>query len=103
MAWEREGEWDRAYRALNELSRAWMLPVVHALGQRGRLRFNDLKRSLRGISSTCLAQRLRELERMGLVERKVRPDKPPSVEYALTKRGHSLFSRLSALAEWARA
>jgi DNA-binding HxlR family transcriptional regulator len=92
-----------AYRLLNDLSRAWMLPLLHALGQGRSSRFNELKKKLDGISPTCLAQRLRELEAMGLVRRVVHPDQPPRVEYALTKRGAELHKAVCGLVEWANA
>jgi DNA-binding HxlR family transcriptional regulator len=54
------------------------------------IRFNELKRSLPGISSTVLSERLLELEREGLVTKKIYPEVPPRVEYSMTLRARAL-------------
>jgi DNA-binding HxlR family transcriptional regulator len=78
----------------------WTVLVVFTLG-RGPLRFNELKRSIDGISQRMLTLTLRALERDGLVTRTVFPSIPPRVEYELTQLGRSLLSPVSALAGWA--
>jgi DNA-binding HxlR family transcriptional regulator len=65
----------------------WVVEVIIVLGQRGTLRFNELKASLPGISGRTLTQRLRDLEERGLVKRKLYDEMPVRVEYSLTKRG----------------
>jgi DNA-binding HxlR family transcriptional regulator len=47
-----------------------------------------------------LTQTLRNLERDGLVNRKVTPTVPPRVDYSLTRLGHSLFDVLKPVAQW---
>jgi DNA-binding HxlR family transcriptional regulator len=66
----------------------------------GRLRFNDLRRSIGGISQQMLTRTLRSLELDGLVLRTVHPTIPPQVEYDLTELGHSLSIPLTQLARW---
>jgi DNA-binding HxlR family transcriptional regulator len=85
----------------NQLTKVWTLPVIHSLGLKEPARFNELKRRTEGISATSLTERLSELERQGIVERKVFPDSPPRVEYSLTKRGWELHAILGEFAVWA--
>ena len=85
----------------NALIKVWTLPVIHGLGLKEPARFNELKRRIEGISATSLTERLSELEREGIVQRKVLPDTPPRVEYSLTKKGWELHSILNELSEWA--
>jgi DNA-binding HxlR family transcriptional regulator len=91
-------------RAIGEvLSRVgdkWSVLVVTRLGG-GPLRFNELRRSIGGISQRMLTLTLRGLERDGLVTRTVFPTIPPRVDYALTPLGRDLLQPVSALGTWA--
>jgi len=78
----------------------WSVLVVSRLGERP-LRFNELRRSIGGISQRMLTLTLRGLERDGLVTRTVFPTVPPRVDYALTALGRDLLAPVSALGEWA--
>ena len=80
----------------------WKVLVLHFLLS-GTKRFNELHRLLRGVSHRTLAQQLRELERDGILRRKVYPQIPPKVEYSLTRLGASLEPVLSAMHEWGTA
>jgi DNA-binding HxlR family transcriptional regulator len=64
-------------------------------------RFGELRRAVFDISQRMLTHTLRELQRDGLISRKVHPTTPPSVEYALTPLGRSLLEPLSHLHKWA--
>ena len=86
----------------NELSRVWTLPVIQAIGLKEPARFNELKRRIEGISATSLAERLNELEKQGIIARKVYPETPPRVEYTLTKKGAELCKLLEQFADWAK-
>src|SRR5579864_1201526 len=88
------------HSAWNDLTKVWTLPVIHSLGLKEPARFNELKRRTEGISATSLTERLSELEREGIVQRRVFPDSPPRVEYALTKKGWELRSILDEFAQW---
>ncbi len=90
------------HAAWNELTRTWTLPTIHALGLKEPARFNELKRRIEGISATSLAERLTQMEKFGIVQRKVFPETPPKVEYALTVKGHELHNILGDLAEWSK-
>ena len=78
----------------------WSLLLLSLLGTRPH-RYNELHRSVEGISQRMLTRTLRGLENDGLVRRQVHPTVPPSVEYSLTPLGGTLLEPLSALADWA--
>jgi DNA-binding HxlR family transcriptional regulator len=78
----------------------WSVLVVTRLGDKP-LRFNELRRSIGGISQRMLTLTLRGLERDGLVTRTAFPTIPPRVDYALTPLGRDLLMPVSALGEWA--
>jgi DNA-binding HxlR family transcriptional regulator len=83
------------------LGRRWSLLILKNLSTKEVIRFNELKKVLSGISSTVLADRLLELEREGLVSKKIYPEIPPKVEYRLTTRAKELEVIIKELAKWA--
>ena len=85
---------------LSRVGDKWSVLVVSILG-RGPMRFNELKRTIDGVSQRMLTLTLRALERDGLVTRTVFPSVPPRVDYELTALGRSLLNPVSALAAWA--
>jgi DNA-binding HxlR family transcriptional regulator len=91
---------DRVAEILRRVGDKWSVLIVVLLELRPR-RFNDLKRSIPGISQRMLTLTLRSLERDGLVERTVMPRIPPYVSYGLTEVGRSLCVPVRALCEWA--
>jgi DNA-binding HxlR family transcriptional regulator len=80
----------------------WTVMIVMVLIERPR-RFNDLKRTVGGISQQMLTRTLKALERDGMVSRTAHPTVPPQVEYALTAPGHSLAHPVCAGGLGARA
>lgn len=93
------GTCQRISEMLSRIGDKWTLLVVRALGN-GPRRFSALKRGLGSISQKMLTRTLRNLERDGLVSRKVTPSTPPQVEYALTAMGEDLFGPIAALSDW---
>jgi DNA-binding HxlR family transcriptional regulator len=91
---------DRVAEVLRRVGDKWSVLIVVLL-EMGPRRFNDLKRSIPGISQRMLTLTLRSLERDGLVERTVKPHIPPYVSYGLTELGRSLCVPVRALCEWA--
>ncbi|HMD55804.1 MAG TPA: helix-turn-helix domain-containing protein [Phycisphaerae bacterium] len=85
---------------LHVIGGRWKVLVIYQL-LGGVRRFNELHRLLRGVSPRTLARQLRELERDGVVRRKVYPEIPPHVEYSLTPLGKSLEPILMAMDKWA--
>ena len=85
---------------LQRIGDKWTVLVVSTLAE-GPRRFNELRREIPSVSQRMLTLTLRNLERNGLVSRKVTPSIPPRVDYALTKLGHSLQQPVMALSQWA--
>lgn len=79
----------------------WTVLVVTYLGE-GPMRFNELRRSINGISQRMLTLTLRGLERDGFVTRTIFPTIPPRVDYELTAMGRDLLAPVTALSDWAR-
>ena len=84
------------------LSSKWAVDVLLALGD-GTRRYHELLEDLSPISEKVLTQTLRAMERDGLVGRRVHPEVPPRVEYALTPLGASLAGPLKSLGSWSLA
>ena len=85
---------------LDQIADKWAVLVLGALDD-GPVRFNALKRRLAGISQKMLGQTLRDLERNGLVSRRVFATVPVTVEYSLTALGERLTERVNDLRVWA--
>lgn len=81
----------------------WTTPILWLLHERGRQRFVELERRLTSITPKVLTQRLRQLERDGLVARTYHAEVPPRVEYEITELGASLGPLFAHLATWADA
>lgn len=77
----------------------WKLLILRNLFQRS-WRFNELKKSLEGISQKVLTDSLRSMESDGIISRTVFPEVPPHVEYALTDLGWSMQPIIKAMEEW---
>jgi len=74
--------------------------ILYCLMEYEPVRFNALQRYLGKIADKTLSATLKELERDGLIHRKMYPEMPPRVEYTLTERGHSLMRVLDQLCTW---
>ncbi|SHF86787.1 winged helix-turn-helix transcriptional regulator [Streptoalloteichus hindustanus] len=86
------------------LANKWVMYVMGMLRHHGApMRFNQLRRSLPGITQKMLTQTLRMLERDGLVCRTVHPTAPPQVEYELTPLGREAGEIAHAVGEWSAA
>ncbi|MEV0175027.1 helix-turn-helix domain-containing protein [Streptomyces sp. NPDC050803] len=79
----------------------WTTPILWALHEYGRQRFVELERRIATITPKVLTQRLRQLERDGLVVRTYYAEVPPRVEYEISELGRSLAPLFHALSEWA--
>jgi DNA-binding HxlR family transcriptional regulator len=79
----------------------WTTPILWSLNYQGRQRFVELQRRITSITPKVLTQRLRQLERDGLVARTYHPEVPPRVEYEITELGRSLAPIFAHLTEWA--
>lgn len=88
---------------LDRIADKWALLILDRLKTDSPLRFNQLRRDIKGISQKILSQTLKKLERDGLVSRVAYPTVPVTVEYALTPLGRTLTDTVSALAHWAES
>ncbi len=96
------GECQAVNLVLARVGDKWSMLIVMLLGD-GPKRFNEMKRTIGGISQRMLSLTLRGLERDGLVTRTVTPSVPIRVDYALTDLGRSLWRPVEALGAWAHA
>lgn len=85
--------------AVTRVGDRWTLLLVDAL-LAGPRRFGDLQQDLKGIAPNVLTQRLRHLEREGVVVANPYSRRPPRFVYQLTASGHELAGALRLLAQW---
>jgi DNA-binding HxlR family transcriptional regulator len=87
--------------AIELIGKRWTGAIVFALTE-GPLRFGELRKAVPGLSDRLLSRRLRELEREGLVERRVEEGSPVRVTYSLTEAGAELRPAIAELKSWAK-
>ncbi len=85
---------------LNLIGRKWSILVIGTVGNFSRLRFHEIREKLGDVSPKVLAQRLKQLERSGLLAREAYREIPPRVEYSLTPTGRELRAALLPLLRW---
>ena len=78
----------------------WKLKVVSALRDEGNMRFNELQRTITGISARVLSNELKELEMNGFINRKVDTGTPVVIEFGLTSYSSTLNNVLQAMIAW---
>lgn len=78
----------------------WTAPILWTLHEYGRQRFGELDRRIPAVTPKVLTQRLRQLERDGLVIRTYYAEMPPRVEYEISTLGASLAPVLASLSAW---
>ena len=81
----------------------WKPKVLFHLARNEVVRFGALRRAVFGITEKMLIQSLKELEKDGMVNRKVYRQVPPKVEYSLTDIGKSFIPVLNVMFEWGRS
>jgi DNA-binding HxlR family transcriptional regulator len=86
-------------QTLDLIADKWVVAVLYILSL-GTRRYGELQKDIGDISQRMLTRTLRDLERNGLVHRKVYPVVPPMVEYSLTPLGETLNEVLKALCNW---
>jgi DNA-binding HxlR family transcriptional regulator len=85
---------------LERVADKWTLLVIEELESGGMMRFTRLRDRIGGVSQKMLTKTLRQLERDGLVTRRVHPVVPPRVDYALTPLGSSLCEAVCGVWTW---
>lgn len=79
----------------------WIVLIFRELFT-GTKRFSELKNALNGVSQKMLTQQLKQMEKNGLIDRKVYPVVPPKVEYSLTDLGKTFKPVLSSIEQWGK-
>jgi DNA-binding HxlR family transcriptional regulator len=91
-----------AEATLNVIGGRWKVLIVWHLFD-GVKRFSELRRAIAPVTQKMLTKQLRELERDGVLKRRVYPQVPPKVEYSLTDRGQSLRPIVDAMCRWGKS
>jgi DNA-binding HxlR family transcriptional regulator len=94
------GQYCGLAKALDTIGDRWSLLIVRELLLRGACRYTDLREGLPGIATNLLADRLRELERAGVIEREDAPPPVATTLFRLTDLGQELRPAVHALAFW---
>jgi DNA-binding HxlR family transcriptional regulator len=87
---------------LSVIGSSWTCLILRDLLLHGARRYQDLQDSLAGIAPTTLSERLRSLEKNGVVERRFYSMSPPRAEYVLTAKGRDLGPIVAAMRNWGR-
>ena len=82
------------------LGKTWALLILKNMSVKETIRFNELKKVLPEISNTVLSDRLKELEKEGLILKKIYAEIPLRVEYSLTRQAKELEQVLEVLGKW---
>lgn len=87
-------------RTLELISGKWRTHIIYELCKNETCRFGELKKAMPRITNTMLTNTLRDLESLGIVNRKQFNEIPPHVEYSLTEKGKALLPVFTELAKW---
>lgn len=86
---------------IDVISKKWSLLVINEIGNHKSIRFNELRRELKGITAKSLTNTLLELQTNRLINRKDFHEKLPRTEYRLTDDGLKLYYLIIPLLQWA--
>jgi DNA-binding HxlR family transcriptional regulator len=90
------------HRAVELVGKRWTGAILYVLLHSERpLRFSEIGHAVPDLSDRLLSERMKELEKCGIVRRKVAGTSPIKVEYALTDRGRELEPALAEISDWA--
>ena len=90
----------RFENAFELLGKRWTGLIIRTLLS-GRNRFSDIEESIPNMSARMLTERFKELEKEGIIVRKVYPETPVRIEYELTEKGRDLQSAMDEIQKWA--
>jgi DNA-binding HxlR family transcriptional regulator len=88
------------HEAVELIGKRWSGAIIVVLIDGGPLRFSEIAQTIPQLSDRLLSERMKELEARGIVERRVHPESPARVEYALTDMGWELAPTLEQLKSW---
>ena len=87
--------------ALDIVSKKWAILIIELLGKHKKLRYNEIKNKLNGISPKSLSDQLKNLENTNLIKREIFREVPVKVEYTLSNEGEELRNSIRPLIKWA--
>lgn len=87
---------------LEILSGKWKALLIWNLHLHETIRYNEFRRLIPSITQKMLTQQLKDLEKYGIISRKVYPSVPPMVEYRLTSLGQGLIPIMQSMDEWGK-
>lgn len=90
----------RFENAFELLGKRWTGLIIRALLS-GQNRFSDIEEAIPNMSSRMLTERLKELDKEGIIVRKVYPETPVRIEYELTEKGLELKNVMDEIQKWA--
>ena len=86
--------------AFKIMGKKFTIHIMRNMSLLGQSRFNQFLESIENINPKTLSVRLREMEKDGLISRKIYPETPPRVEYTITEKGKALKPIIMAMAEF---
>jgi DNA-binding HxlR family transcriptional regulator len=89
------------HEAVELVGKRWTGAILYVLLHGGPLRFSEIAHAVPDLSDRLLSERMKELERRGIVDRRVIGTSPARVEYELTDQGRELAPALKELKAWA--
>jgi DNA-binding HxlR family transcriptional regulator len=90
----------RFENAFELLGKRWTGLIIRTL-LNGQNRFSDIEEAIPNMSARMLTERFKELEKEGIIIRKVYPETPVRIEYELTEKGRALQSAMDEIQKWA--
>ena len=90
----------RFENAFELLGKRWTGLIIRTLLS-GQNRFSDIEEAIPNMSARMLTERFKELEKEGIILRKVYPETPVRIEYELTEKGRDLQSAMDEIQKWA--
>ncbi len=90
----------RFENAFELLGKRWTGLIIRTL-LNGQNRFSDIAEAIPNMSARMLTERFKELEKEGIIVRKVYPETPVRIEYELTEKGRDLQSAMDEIQKWA--
>ena len=91
----------RYHEAVELVGKRWTGAILYVLLHGGPMRFTEIANSVEDLSDRLLSERMKELEKRGIVRRHVSGGPPPKVSYELTDKGRELAPAMSELKSWA--
>lgn len=88
------------HRTLEILSGKWRTHIIYELCKHSSMRFGELKKAYPHITNTMLTSTLRDLEKIGIINRMQYNEIPPRVEYSLTEKGKALLPVFFEISKW---